>query len=82
MPKIQWERLPREKWSHLRERAKERQISEEDLFELAEWNRKIPMCRMATGTRISEHSSCVAPASFRARSCWPGRPLAANGCEG
>jgi len=37
MPKIQWERLPREKWAHLRERAKERQISAEDLFELAEW---------------------------------------------
>ena len=37
MPKIQWERLPREKWSHLRERAKERQISEKDLFALAEW---------------------------------------------
>lgn len=36
MPKIQWERLPREKWFHLRDRAKERQISEEDLFELAE----------------------------------------------
>src|ERR1035437_5721601 len=37
MPKIQWERLPREKWAHLRERAKERHISEVDLFELAEW---------------------------------------------
>ncbi len=37
MPKIQWERLPREKWAHLRDRAKERQISERDLFALAEW---------------------------------------------
>jgi hypothetical protein len=37
MPKIQWERLPREKWAHLRDRAKERLISEADLFELAEW---------------------------------------------
>lgn len=42
MPKIQWERLPRERWSHLRERAKERQISEEDLFELAEWKSQDP----------------------------------------
>jgi hypothetical protein len=36
MPKIQWERLPREKWSHLRDRAEERKISEEDLFDPAE----------------------------------------------
>jgi hypothetical protein len=28
MPKIQWERLPREKCAHLRERAKEQQISD------------------------------------------------------
>lgn len=42
MPKIQWERLPRQKWAHLRERAKERQISEEDLFELAEWKAQNP----------------------------------------
>ena len=42
MPKIQWERLPREKWSHLRERAKERQISEQDLFDLAEWKMQDP----------------------------------------
>ena len=37
MPKIQWERLPREKWAHLRDRASERQISQKDLFELSEW---------------------------------------------
>jgi hypothetical protein len=36
MPKIQWERLPRERWAHLRDRAKERQVSERDLFELTE----------------------------------------------
>jgi hypothetical protein len=29
--------LPREKWAHLRDRAKERRISEEDLHELARW---------------------------------------------
>jgi hypothetical protein len=42
MPKIQWERLPKETWAHLRDRAKERQISEEDLFELAEWKAQDP----------------------------------------
>jgi hypothetical protein len=42
MPKIQWERLPREKWVHLRDRAKERRISPEDLFELAEWKNQDP----------------------------------------
>ena len=42
MPKIQWERLPREKWAHLRDRAKERQISLEDLFALAEWKAEDP----------------------------------------
>ena len=42
MPKIQWERLPREKWAHSRERAKERQVSEEDLFELAAWKSQDP----------------------------------------
>jgi hypothetical protein len=42
MPQIQWERLPREKWSHLRERARERQISEKDLFELADWKAQDP----------------------------------------
>ncbi len=35
MPKIQWERLPTEKWAHLGDRAKERQIFEADLFELS-----------------------------------------------
>ena len=42
MPKIQWENLPREKWAHLRERAKEREISMDDLFELAEWKLRDP----------------------------------------
>jgi len=42
MPKIQWERLPREKWAHLRDRAKERRISEQDLFDLAEWKAMDP----------------------------------------
>ena len=42
MPKIQWERLPREKWAHLRGRAKERKVSAEDLFDLAEWKAQDP----------------------------------------
>ena len=42
MPKIRWEPLPREKWAHLRYRAKERRISEEDLHELARWKAEDP----------------------------------------
>lgn len=42
MPKIQWEQLPREKWAHLRERARQRLISQEDLFALAEWKAQDP----------------------------------------
>src|SRR5437867_2030270 len=42
MPKIRWERLPREKCAHLRDRVKERKISEEDLFQLAEWKAQDP----------------------------------------
>jgi hypothetical protein len=42
MPKIQWERLPREKWAHLRDRAKESQISPQDLFALSEWKAEDP----------------------------------------
>ena len=37
MPKLQWEKLPRKKWAHLRDRMRERKISERDLFELAKW---------------------------------------------
>src|SRR6266545_2369032 len=40
MPKIQWEQLPRKKWAHLRDRARERKASESDRFELAEWKRQ------------------------------------------
>ena len=42
MPKIQWERLPREKWAHLRDRARERKISADALFDLAEWKAQDP----------------------------------------
>jgi hypothetical protein len=67
MPKIQWERLPKEKWTHLRDRAKERKIINDDLFELAEWKSQDPTCQTATGTRTSGPSNYAALAGFRAR---------------
>jgi len=79
MPKIQWERLPREKWAHLRLRAKERQISEEDLFELAEWKAHDPDVPDGVGTRTSGRSSCVAPAGIQARFYWLAKPRGASG---
>jgi hypothetical protein len=42
MPKLQWEQLPREKWVHLRDRAKERKVSWEDLLALADWKAQDP----------------------------------------
>ena len=42
MLKIQWDNLPREEWARLRERAKERKISMEDLFDLADWKSQDP----------------------------------------
>lgn len=42
MSKIVWEQLPLQKWAHLRDRAKERQISHSDLLALAEWKREDP----------------------------------------
>jgi hypothetical protein len=42
MPKLQWEQLPREKWTHLRQRAQERKISWQDLLALADWKAQDP----------------------------------------
>ena len=42
MPKIQWERFPLGKWVHLRDRAKEREISQRHLFDMAEWKAEDP----------------------------------------
>ena len=42
MPSIQWEHLPQERWTHLRDRAKQRRISMDDLFKLAEWKAQDP----------------------------------------
>ena len=42
MPKIQWENLPRKKWAHLRDRARERKLAMDDLLELANWKSQDP----------------------------------------
>jgi hypothetical protein len=39
MPKIEWRDLPSDLRQHLFDRAKERGITTEDLFALAEWRR-------------------------------------------
>ncbi len=42
MPKIQWTNLPAELRDHLFERARERQISTEDLYQLKLWRESNP----------------------------------------
>lgn len=42
MPKIQWTNLPAELRDHLFERARERQISTEDLYQLKLWRESGP----------------------------------------
>jgi hypothetical protein len=42
MPKIQWLNLPPQLRQHLFDRAKERQITTEDLFALEEWRGHSP----------------------------------------
>jgi hypothetical protein len=80
MPKIQWERLPRDKWAHLRDRAKERKISQEDLFALAEWKAQDP--DVPDGDwYISEASSYAAAGGIRVPSCFPGKPREETGCD-
>jgi len=67
MPNIQWEHLPPEKWAHLRDRAKQRMISMDDLFKLAEWKTLDPEVPDGLGIKISAPSRFAGPASFRAR---------------
>lgn len=43
MPKIRWLDLPVQLRQHLFDRAKERQLSMEDLFALEEWRRHSPV---------------------------------------
>jgi hypothetical protein len=42
MPRIKWRDLPPELLRHLFDRAKEREISMDDLFALEEWRRHSP----------------------------------------
>jgi len=70
VPKIQWERLPREKWAHLRDRANERQISEEDVFELAQWKAQDPDVPEGDWYKDLEPSNCAEPEGIQARFCW------------
>ena len=42
MPKIQWTNLPAELRDHLFERARERQITTEDLYQLKLWRESSP----------------------------------------
>jgi len=42
MPKIKWRDLPPDLLRHLFDRAKEREISMEDLFALEEWRKHSP----------------------------------------
>lgn len=42
MPKIEWTNLPAELRDHLFERARERQISTEDLYQLKLWRESNP----------------------------------------
>src|SRR5260370_20770080 len=85
MAKIQWQLLPREKWVQLRDRAKQRQISEEDLSNWRSGKPKILTYPTATGSRISERSNCVAPQiSKYVSACWTGcqrQAVVTGGCR-
>ena len=58
MPKIQWENLPREKWAHLRYRAKERKVAMDDLLELANWKSQDPDVPDGANTRDAAEHFC------------------------
>jgi len=81
MPKIQWERLPREKWAHLRDRAKERMISEEDLFELSQWKALDPDVPDGDWVKDFGRSSCAAQADIQVRFYLPDNLREASGCD-
>src|SRR5258708_36112130 len=79
MPRIQWERLPAEKWAHLRDRARERQISRDDLFALAEWKAEDPEVPDGDWYKDFGTFNYAVLADFRARSCSPDRWRGENG---
>jgi hypothetical protein len=81
MPKIQWERLPREKWAHLRDRAKERKVSENDLFELAEWKAQNPDVPDGDWYKDFGTFKLCGTGNFQVLSCRPGSPPEASGCD-
>ena len=43
MPKIKWEKLPRQLYKHLALRAAERKVSTEDLIRLDQWKQSGPV---------------------------------------
>lgn len=81
MPKLQWEHLPREKWAHLRDRAKERKISWEDLLALAEWKAEDPDVPDGEWYKDLGHSSSAEKGDSRAPSCYAARPRAVSRFE-
>jgi len=81
MPKIQWERLLRGGGSICANAQKSDRSPKRVCSNWASGRCRIPTCRMASGTRTSEHSSCVAMASFPARFCWPAMLRGESGCE-
>jgi hypothetical protein len=81
MPKIQWEQLPREKWSHLRERAKERKISAAELFALAEWKAEDPDVPEGDWYKDFGSFKLCGTGKFPSTFLLRGRPLAANVCR-
>jgi hypothetical protein len=64
MPKIQWLNLPVALRQHLFDRAKEREISMQDIFALKNGEDVLLRFRTALGTRISEASSFAAKANI------------------
>jgi hypothetical protein len=81
MPRIRWDALPRQVKAHLRDRAKQRQVSEADLFALSEWIAQDPEVPDGEWYKDFETFKLCgkgdSPSTFRR----PGRRLAANGCR-
>ncbi|HWY67043.1 MAG TPA: hypothetical protein VNX88_00185 [Terriglobales bacterium] len=65
MPKIQWDALPAAIRDHLLDRAREREVSFDDLYKLKLWRESNPDAPMVPGTRTLALSSCAARANTR-----------------
>lgn len=59
----------------------ERRVSENDLYELAEWKAQDRTCLTVTGSRILEPSSFAARGSLRVHFWLPGSPREASACD-